>query len=61
MDYEPICRNRQQNECILILYDTTEGTEDVGRIECHNVHILRILVLSDNYNVRGGRTEILSY
>ena len=23
---------------ILILYDTTEGTGAVGRIECHNAH-----------------------
>jgi len=33
-----IARSVVTNNRILILYDTTEGTGGVGRIECHNVH-----------------------
>jgi hypothetical protein len=37
--------HRQQNECILILNDTTKGTVAEGRVECHNVHILCFMIL----------------
>ena len=52
----------QYNEYIYIyiyvlLYHTIEGTGDLGRIEHHNVRILCTLMLSGNYNDRGGRNE----
>ena len=38
-------RNRQQNKYVLILYETTEGTDAVGQIECLSVHTICIYYL----------------